>query len=562
MALLSNDFVSLENSSEELMCTSCLKKDLHIVAEQYCVECKEHFCMVCVEFHSRLSSLKGHKLLERSQFRSIDAKAQPILTVKCKKHPDEFIKMYCAIHKQVECTVCMIINHRYCVDIHYIPDIVDKVHKLECLDDVKETIRISNDQLQDLLKTLQKADSESKYSRQCALDAIIAYRKEINKMLDELENNSRQEIETQHCQMESRLKSQIHETESMMQKLDEQKNALCSVDTIKSHQFIMAMLSKNVVNQAGTLIRTLRSSPVKPDMKFKEDETLKACMRTISSLGIMFSSSNSRNKRGLYTVKLSSQFNVRVQDDQLCCSIYGTCFLESGHVLLADNRNYKLKLLNIMKKQVTSYCKLPAKPIVVCSVSSVEAVLSMHNHTLQFVSIGEQLVPTRSLTMSHVCWGLAINVSEMYISDSSTNVHVHSLDGTLLRTIDKNQDGKQMFSANRNVCVNFDGSIVHVTDCKNGLLSLDTNGKMLWRYTGCGVDTPYGIATDGCGNAFICGYHSHNVIQLGFNGDILGELVNQSHGLQNPNFISFDKNNWRLIVSKMKDDTILMFELE
>jgi len=110
------------------------------------------------------------------------------------------------------------------------------------------------------------------------------------------------------------------------------------------------------------------------------------------------------------------------------------------------------------------------------------------------------------------------------------NLYVYELIDKLLRTINKDQSGQKIFFTVCHLTVSNNDSI-HVADYNNGMITLDTQGQVLWKYSGSDLKRVYGVCADGCGNVFVCGCSLHNVLQIRHNGHRLGDFVNKIHGL-------------------------------
>ena len=116
MATASSFSTSKNTASEEVYdftCTLCAKRNKTSEAVKFCLECQVYLCLGCTEWHNSFPSMAGH-VLEKAELTSREKKLSLpyVPTERCPKHPAEVIKMYCAKHDQVACTVCTTINHK------------------------------------------------------------------------------------------------------------------------------------------------------------------------------------------------------------------------------------------------------------------------------------------------------------------------------------------------------------------------------------------------------------------------------------------------------------------
>ena len=85
---------------------------------------------------------------------------------------------------------------------------------------------------------------------------------------------------------------------------------------------------------------------------------------------------------------------------------------------------------------------------------------------------------------------------------------------------------------------------------------------MLWKYCGSDLVRAVGVCVDGCGNVFVYGSGSENVLEFGDDGERLGEVVNlKKHGICYPRCILFEKKNRRLIVTCYENDDNVILEI-
>jgi hypothetical protein len=137
----SNMSTSLAKGSAEdfeIICVPCDKENIRLPAVGFCVNCKEHLCQTCFDYHRRPKPSRRHQLLDRKHMPLIQdfsklslrslGRESDHLTKPCSKHPKEIIKFYCQDHAALVCNVCVTLEHpkTLCV-IDYIPDISTEI---------------------------------------------------------------------------------------------------------------------------------------------------------------------------------------------------------------------------------------------------------------------------------------------------------------------------------------------------------------------------------------------------------------------------------------------------
>ena len=117
---LSND----EPTAKKIVCESCDKED---AAQSRCNDCGIFLCQFCVDFHKRSRSMKNHELLTIEEMKSNPGPHRIAEKVRCSKHKDEIIKLFCRTCQTTICTDCIVIDHQG--------------HKYGFLEDVAEEVR-------------------------------------------------------------------------------------------------------------------------------------------------------------------------------------------------------------------------------------------------------------------------------------------------------------------------------------------------------------------------------------------------------------------------------------
>ncbi|XP_053383612.1 uncharacterized protein LOC128549893 [Mercenaria mercenaria] len=542
---------STTDASDELfdfICSPCNKKDKNSEAMKYCVDCQEYLCVPCVESHNSFSVLTGHTLVERSKFGNAsrtDSKELPsVPTERCKVHSLKLVDMYCADHDSVGCHVCFTLNHKPCVNIHYIPDFVRTIPQAEDARKIKNEIEKATTKTETLLKQKQRTRDENTKRRAICCNKIKTYRAEIDQTLDRLEQTAVAEVDRICNTEEKNIQAELKNLQETTIKLNQSKAALESSQKNQSQQFVSRKTCEKLLSETET---TWSSSDDKRGdaTLFTKNLEIHYSLQQFKSLGCQ----SHQEKLGLYQVQSKKDYSVKLKDDGNSCDIWSSCMLDSGDMLLVDNRNSKIKLVECETYTVRNSLTMTEKPRSVCKVSSEEVAVSLNNR-IQFVSTVAQLRPTRTLMMDHNCRGIAVTDEKIVVCEQGKRVFVHTMDGTCLRTISSDRSGQVMFTCAREVSLGGgDGKMIHVTGYNQDLVTIDIDGNAIWKYSSNILKSGWGVCTDENGNVLVSGDESNNVVQLNSDGKCLGEVVSKSHALKNPRAICFDIKQSKLIVA-------------
>ena len=149
---------------KEINCQGCSK----LPSVAFCQTCKEYICSECDKAHKNMHSFSSHVVVSidslRSPINKSAAAEHPIFLaaskeVKCSKHEDEPLKLYCSDCSKLVCRDCIVIDHKD----HRYAFVVDAAPK--CREEIKqkvESVKKLSDGLQSTVKTL--TDSEKKLS--------------------------------------------------------------------------------------------------------------------------------------------------------------------------------------------------------------------------------------------------------------------------------------------------------------------------------------------------------------------------------------------------------------
>ena len=129
---LTND----EPSVKKILCENCNNKDP--IAESRCNECGIFLCQYCTECHKRYRSTEHHKLFSMEQLKSNPGPLTIAQKIRCQKHKEEIIKLFCKTCQTTICRDCTIVDHRQ-HDYGFVEEVAlkEKQHLQSNLNEVK-----------------------------------------------------------------------------------------------------------------------------------------------------------------------------------------------------------------------------------------------------------------------------------------------------------------------------------------------------------------------------------------------------------------------------------------
>ena len=125
-----------ESAAKKITCDNCVSGD---PAQSRCNECGIFLCQFCAESHQRSRSTNAHKLLTLEELKSKAGPQNVAEKIKCPKHKEEVVKLFCKTCQTTICRDCTIVDHqghKYA----FVEDVADeeKQHLQRSLDEVKQ----------------------------------------------------------------------------------------------------------------------------------------------------------------------------------------------------------------------------------------------------------------------------------------------------------------------------------------------------------------------------------------------------------------------------------------
>ncbi|XP_060573264.1 uncharacterized protein LOC132731155 [Ruditapes philippinarum] len=554
---------SCSGSDEFVNFKCCLCEKKHIVkeADTYCVECQDYYCSPCTDLHKMFPSAMGvHQFIDKSSFNTVSLqKSLPSFPVeRCEAHKTKLLDMYCADHDDIACATCIAIKHRTCQNIHSVPDEVDTLYQKTEVEDIKQELLRINTKMEDMEKAKKLLIKELNAQKEKAAESIRQFRKEMEEILDTLEMATIITLEEMHKNAIEKLENENNKLQKHINELKLSSQNLTKSAGNKAQEFVAVKKSRKYINEANEAeaASVTNSSDVK--VEFNADLTMINALKDFKTFGFVSLSESEKMRDKLYDVKSKKLVNIKHENDRTACNVYGSCFTDNGLLLLADHRNKALKLIDLSSESMIDRLDLDASPLSICQKGKNEFAISLNNQTIQFVSMGNKLKTTKQLKVDHYCHGLACRDDKLFISDQRTSVYIYDINGSMLRKITFDKQGKAIFGSNRHISVSSDDKMIFVTDYCIGVIVLDFEGNHKTTIIDPDFVSLQGVCTDKRGNIFVCGWGQSKIVQINENSSaklgVLGDVWNSRSA-------SFNSQQNRLVVTINNSDKIEVYDL-
>ncbi|KAL3891448.1 hypothetical protein ACJMK2_003710 [Sinanodonta woodiana] len=550
------------------LCDACNTEGTTAPAEGFCVVCKEAMCGDCLKYHRKQKISKDHTILSVEE---LDCNPENVMKLAegftCSEHHGEDIKYYCKDHKLPCCATCFIKSHKICSKV------IDLKEELPAILSAKKPVEIiaNMKKIESHLKKFMDMNKSSINNLETQVNGLTAemkkIRKEINDVLDKLEEQLKTEGNRIYKEEVIKKKEQNHQCLSLIHAVRNSHYLLEAVHKYGSNlqKFLMAekMTSQlhsyyNLVGEKYEKTETIRfevqiASPIKSIVSLSLPELGKVVVRTSPNTVSLIRSS--RRLKDCHVEKVDViDLKVPTTGNLPCYS--GVTFLPGDSVMLADFTNKQCILLSPSYHFVTSHT-LTGRPWNICVLDDQEVAVSFYNwNKIQILSlIGDIIRPVRMITNKYNCHEIAAaGNGEMIVNghcdDKKNQWSRINTRGEVKCTHQYDSPG---YNCLNYIAMNNMKTRVYVNvHAKNSLLCFDMNGKKLFTYSPDNLRGPMGIAVDRYDNIYIIGMDSNNLHQLSSDGSLI-QVVNTGVP-RDPRAICIHQSKDILIMTNASDE--------
>ncbi|KAH3849724.1 uncharacterized protein LOC127872253 [Dreissena polymorpha] len=222
---------------------------------------------------------------------------------------------------------------------------------------------------------------------------IQLFRMKMNDLLDHLEGNTIQSLDTLLITLRNPLKSGIWKCSKLKEDFKSMQEAIKDFDCGRPNVNIFIAHSKltEMISNKHTILKEL-SANRNVDMTFEGNPDVEKLLSGLSVLGNV--EDLNRNLEiclsgEIFHCKDKMLLSVKLPSDRGTCDISGIIELSSGELLLAHYENIKMKLID-MQYKVVAHTDLPSQPKDMCSFSPTEfAVTYREASMIQFLTVNK-----------------------------------------------------------------------------------------------------------------------------------------------------------------------------
>ena len=564
-------------SSDEVIqhaCGPCKDEGETKEAKYLCEICKVHLCFDCRNDHKQFKATKSHSIISANltpgQGSSTTKKVFAIL---CSCNQKRAVELYCENHVEVICPTCETVKHWNCKTCPIKDSVTkDTERKMKELMNKAKSIKTEMENCKkDGEAYREKLESKTEECRK----EITAFRREINMILDKMEKETVENLNTSANQQLQTIEKQIKAIATSEQALGTDLDIIESADKSNKEEVmfsVYAIISKSI-SEYENLVKDIRSDMRQPKLEFQKNKKLIDVLKSVEglcSVEITRTQADSFQQENVVLldmkVKSTKEVNIKLSDDDHDPFITGCTFLPNGRILLCDYNNIKLKLLD-SDMSIKKSLKLTEAPHNVAAFGENEAIItfnSLNKKDLQYIYTHPDLKVGNTIALSKKCFGLQVINDGIYTACHNYSGHdeIWRLDraGNTISKIVLTQ-ASSGWSYYLGLCLASFCSHVYLSDGNSSRVTcFQLNGKMVYQFTETELKTPFGIYVDSAGNSLVCCYSSHNVVVITADGRKHGELLT-SKDITYPRCIDYRPDDNTLIVGCANNSKMFFYKL-
>ncbi|XP_052805853.1 uncharacterized protein LOC128235153 [Mya arenaria] len=520
-------------------CSKCEEHDINTYAQHFCTECEHYLCDKCVKLHNGYH--KTHTVYGRGDIQKWAGYAMAM----CDQHGNK-LEVHCDDHQDLCCHVCVALNHRLCSSISHLPDLARNFLKTAEFKQLPAAVDMMRNRLDERIKTRMKYQASLNDTYKDILAEIRALRKEMNKILDQLEKKTVKQLDSMITCLETNIKVDIDACTHMHDQLKTMIEK-CQQMTGKhkeTNSYIGYRKCQYKLAIAEDQVHRMQCKPAQR-ICFEPNISLQPFLSNLHVFGTI----QKIEIIQAFNVLALKHYHVGIETDTFSPSIVGICELPSGGLLIADNNNYSVKHLN-SEYVVTASCDFPAPPEHLCRISGNEVavvVSDSNRHEVHFIHITRgKLQRVRKFTTNHRCVCIAHDQGQLYVS-SWNILYQYNMNGKIIRNI---YEDKSIGLTVRRFVVSPDGERIYVTSYnEHKLITLDKTGNVLSSLEDTDLKYPSGLCVSPHGHVFVCGLGSNTVLQMDREGtQKVATLVRKADGVSKPQSLCFSEKTSSLLV--------------
>ena len=566
-----------DQDTADILCGICESQHITKCADHWCPECEKGLCSECQKHHSLSNASRTHGIISIENYKKLPQSISQIVH-SCKDHEMK-VTNYCPKHDTICCPVCISTNHKYCVNLMAITELIKTAKTSSIIATMEQSLRDMKHNIDIAVNDREGNLSSIRKQRQHYSDEIKQIRVKINSHLDTIE----QRIMGELIDVEENVKLQIENLLTELSKrsvtINEIQGTILALKEYASdlQTFLGSKSIEVEVEKQEKFVESLSEdgSLKQLNIKCSIDNNILDLVSTITTFGsvaietgsqtAVLKTENSKQAQimsvveppsvhSINDIKLTLYSNIKIPKE-ISHNSRGCVICPNGKMLFTDNSS-KQKLV-ILNNDGTLDKKITCSPYYPHDVTLIDdsTVAVSTSGDIRIINIDTKRTERFIKTTSR-CYGIAYHKGTLLWRAESGVLNKIGLSDDRITTL-----FEDVKLPDQSFLTTFEDKIFQTNLVNNRVTCYTINGEKLWEFNDASVlRQPIGVAVDNNCNIYVTSFYYSKVIVLSPDGKQWRQLLDQNDGLSGPYGIYIDKTTNNILITSYYGSA-LMFHI-
>ena len=556
-------------TSRNILCGICEAQHMTKYADQWCPECDEGLCFECKNHHKVSKATRNHGVITIENYHKLPSCISEIGN-HCEYHDMKYTH-FCQHHDKPCCPDCISTNHKDCVGLLSIREIIKTSKTSTVIDNIEQSLTDIKYNIDKITKNRQLNLSEIRQQRQIFHEQIKQMRVKINSHLDTLEHNIIQELDDTEDKIKSKIDNLLKQLSTNSKTVEGLQSDIRAVKEYASdlQTFLGSKAIEEEVKKEEEYLMALSEDGClqQLNLRYNINTKIKDILSTITTFGSVsietsppsvvikaiqdkqaqiMSVTQHPSVKSINDIKLTLHTTFDIPTGNRIIGIAGCIVCPNGKMIFVDYYNSKLVILNedsTLDKVITC---LPSNSFDVTCLDDTTVVVSTNNG-IEIININSTKTG-RCIKTSKPCRGITHHNGVLLWCEPKRGIQMMKLSNDRVTTLVK-QSNLSHFSY-----ITACGDKIYQTNCHTNTVTCYTmKGEKLWEYKDESVLTDHwGVTVDNNSNVYVTSHSSSKVVVLDPDGRQGRQLISSEDRLNCPTGLYFDKSKNNLLITNYR----------
>ena len=560
-------------TSRNILCGICEARHITKYADKFCPECDEGLCSDCENHHKVSKSSRNHGVISIDNYHKLPSSISEIGN-HCEYHDMKYTH-FCQHHDKPCCPDCISTNHKDCVGLLSIREIIKTSKTSTLIDNIEQSLTDIKYNIDKITKNRQQNLSEIRQQRQMVQEQIKQMRVTINSHLDTLEQNILQKLDDTEDQIKSKIDNLLTQLSKNSKTVEGLQSDIRAVKEYASdlQTFLGSKVIEEEVKKEEENLMALSEDECLQQLNLRYINTkIKDILSTITTFGsvsietsppsVVIKTTKDKQAqimsviqhssvKSINDVKLTLHTTFRIPKGKYDNAITGCIDCPNGKMMFVDNDNRRIVILNddgTLDKVITrSLCD----PFDVTCLDDTTVVVSTNN-CIDIININSTKTEKR-IEISKLCCGITHHNGVLLWCEKQRGIQMMKLSDDRVPILVK-QSNLPYYSY-----ITTCGDKIYQTNYSSSTVTCYTiKREKLWEFKDESVlKDPRGVTVDNNSNVYVTSYSSSKVVVIEPDGRHGRQLISSDDGLKYPIGIFLIKSKNNLLVTNYKGTAFL-----